>query len=218
MMSKKLTVSVLLGIVVVAFAFGMYNYQRRVQTSQMEKVTSQDSRLVRMHSPVFGPQNAPVTIVEFFDPACETCRAFYPIVKSVMNQYPNDVRLVLRYAPLHAGSDQVVALLEAAKRQGKYVQVLEAVLAEQPAWASHSQPNIELAFKAAEAAGLNLEQARADAAKPEVAAVLQQDTEDLTALEVTKTPTFFVNGRGLPSFGPELLAALVAEEVAKVKK
>lgn len=218
MMSKKLTVSVLLGIVVVAFAFGMYNYQRRVQTSQMEKVTSQESRLVRMHSPVFGPQNAPVTIVEFFDPACETCRAFYPIVKSVMNQYPNDVRLVLRYAPLHAGSDQVVALLEAAKRQGKYVQVLEAVLAEQPAWASHSQPNIELAFKAAEAAGLNLEQARADAAKPEVAAVLQQDTEDLTALEVTKTPTFFVNGRGLPSFGPEQLAALVAEEVAKVKK
>lgn len=218
MMSKKLTVSVLLGIVVVAFAFGMYNYQRRVQTSQMEKVTSQESRLVRMHSPVFGPQNAPVTIVEFFDPACETCRAFYPIVKSVMNQYPNDVRLVLRYAPLHAGSDQVVALLEAAKRQGKYVQVLEAVLAEQPAWASHSQPNIELAFKAAEAAGLNLEQARADAAKPEVAAVLQQDTEDLTALEVTKTPTFFVNGRGLPSFGPEQLAALVAEEVARVKK
>jgi protein-disulfide isomerase len=218
MMSKKLTVSVLLGIVVVAFAFGMYNYQRRVQTSQMEKVTSQDSRLVRMHSPVFGPQNAPVTIVEFFDPACETCRAFYPIVKDVMNQYPNDVRLVLRYAPLHAGSDQVVALLEAAKRQGKYVQVLEAVLAEQPAWASHSQPNIELAFKAAEAAGLNLEQARADAAKPEVAAVLQQDTEDLTALEVTKTPTFFVNGRGLPSFGTEQLAALVAEEVAKVKK
>ena len=218
MMSKKLTVSVLLGIVVVAFAFGMYNYQRRVQTSQMEKVTSQESRLVRMHSPVFGPQNAPVTIVEFFDPACETCRAFYPIVKDVMNQYPDDVRLVLRYAPLHAGSDQVVALLEAAKRQGKYVQVLEAVLAEQPAWASHSQPNIELAFKAAEAAGLNLEQARADAAKPEVAAVLQQDTEDLTALEVTKTPTFFVNGRGLPSFGPEQLAALVAEEVAKVKK
>jgi protein-disulfide isomerase len=32
-----------------------------------------------MHSPVLGPQGAPVTIVEFFDPACETCHAFYPI-------------------------------------------------------------------------------------------------------------------------------------------
>jgi len=218
MTSKKLTVSILLGIVVAAFAFGMYNYQRRMQNSQMEKVSTQDSRLVRMHSPVFGPQGAPVTIVEFFDPACETCRAFYPIVKDLMNQYPNDVRLVLRYAPFHAGSDHVVALLEAAKRQGKYPQVLEAVLAAQPAWANHGQPNIDLAFKAAEEAGLDLLQARADAAKPEVDAVLQQDLEDLTALEVTKTPTFFVNGRGLPSFGPEQLATLVAEEVAKIKK
>ena len=218
MISKKLTVSILLGIVVAAFAFGMYNYQRRVQNSQMEKVSTQDSRLVRMHSPVFGPQGAPVTIVEFFDPACETCRAFYPIVKDLMKQYPNDVRLVLRYAPFHAGSDHVVALLEAAKRQDKYPQVLEAVLAAQPTWASHGQPNIELAFKAAEEAGLDLQQARVDAAKPEIDAVLQQDLEDLTALEVTKTPTFFVNGRGLPSFGPEQLAALVAEEVAKAKK
>ncbi|OGA07280.1 MAG: disulfide bond formation protein DsbA [Betaproteobacteria bacterium RIFCSPHIGHO2_12_FULL_69_13] len=218
MTSKKLTVSILLGIVVAAFAFGMYNYQRRVQTSQMEKVSTQENRLVRMHSPVFGPQGAPVTIVEFFDPACETCREFYPIVKDLMKQYPNDVRLVLRYAPFHAGSDQVVALLEAAKRQGKYRPVLEAVLAAQPTWASHGQPNIELAFKAAEEAGLDLQQARVDAAKPEIDAVLQQDLEDLTALEVTKTPTFFVNGRGLPSFGPEQLAALVAEEVAKAKK
>jgi protein-disulfide isomerase len=80
------------------------------------------------------------------------------------------------------------------------------------------QPNIDLAFKAAEEAGLDLLQARADAAKPEVDAVLQQDLEDLTALEVTKTPTFFVNGRGLPSFGPEQLATLVAEEVSKIKK
>ena len=74
MNSKKLTVTILLGIVLVAFAFGMY-YQRRVQSSQEQKITQQEGRLVRMHSPVLGPQNAPVTIVEFFDPACETCRA-----------------------------------------------------------------------------------------------------------------------------------------------
>lgn len=47
---------------------------------------------------------------------------------------------------------------------------------------------------------------------------MKQDVEDLTALEVTKTPTFFVNGRALPSFGAEQLTALVQEEVARVKK
>ncbi|NMG42229.1 thioredoxin domain-containing protein [Aromatoleum toluvorans] len=34
-----------------------------------------------MHSPTLGKADAPVVIVEFLDPACETCRAFYPRVK-----------------------------------------------------------------------------------------------------------------------------------------
>jgi protein-disulfide isomerase len=237
MNSKKITVSVLVVITLVLFFLGVNAYQKRVQNSQAEKVSQvltqtnsqssnpsdsqssqTDNRLVRFHSPVFGPSNAPVTIVEFFDPACETCRAFYPIVKNILKQYPNDVRLVIRYAPFHAGSDQVVKLLEAAKRQNKYQPVLEMVLAAQPQWADHGRPNIDLAYQAAKEAGLDIAKAQADAKGSDIAAVLQQDIEDLTALEVTKTPTFFVNGRGLPSFGDQQLLALVAEEVAKARK
>ena len=218
MNARKFTVIGLVAIVALFFYLGMSAYQKRVQTAQEVQVKAEQTRLVRMHSPVLGPQAAPVTIVEFFDPACETCRAFYPIVKNLMAQYPNDVRLVIRYAPFHQGSDRVVKLLEAAKSQGKYLAVLEAVLAAQPAWADHGQPNIETAFKVAEQAGLDMAKAHQDIEKPGMQALLQQDVEDLTALQVTKTPTFFVNGRSLPSFGPEQLAALVAEEVGKVKR
>ena len=218
MNAKKFTVIGLVAVVALFFYLGMNAYQKRVQNAQDVQVKGEQTRLVRMHSPVFGPQGAPVTIVEFFDPACETCRAFYPIVKALMAQYPNDVRLVLRYAPLHQGSDRVVKLLEAAKSQGKYQTVLEALLEAQPTWADHGNPNIETAFKMAEQAGLDLAKARLDIEKPGMQALLQQDIDDLTALQVTKTPTFFVNGRSLPSFGPEQLAGLVAEEVAKTKK
>jgi protein-disulfide isomerase len=152
MNAKKFTIIGLVAIVALFFYFGMNAYQKRVQAAQEVQVKAEQTRLVRMHSPVFGPQGAPVTIVEFFDPACETCRAFYPIVKNLMAQYPNDVRLVIRYAPFHQGSDQVVKLLESAKSQGKYQTVLEAVLAAQPTWADHGQPNIETAFKVAEQA------------------------------------------------------------------
>lgn len=218
MNAKKSPVIGLVALVSLFFYLGMNAYQKRVQNAQEVQVKAEQTRLVRMHSPVFGPQAAPVTIVEFFDPACETCRAFYPIVKNLMAQYPNDVRLVIRYAPFHQGSDRVVKLLEAAKTQGKYQTVLEAVLAAQPSWADHGQPNIEVAFQVAEQAGLDLVKARQDIEKPGMQALLQQDIEDLTALQVTKTPTFFVNGRSLPSFGPEQLARLVAEEVDKAKK
>ena len=218
MNTKKLTVIGLLALLAGAFFFGVTAYQKSVQTAQDEQNRAEQSRLVRMHSPVFGPTNAPVTIVEFFDPACETCRAMYPIVKDLLAKYPTEVRLVIRYAPLHKGSDLVVKLLEAAKRQGKYQAVLEAVLEAQPAWADHHQPDVMLAFKAAAQTGLDIDQAIKDAQKPEMDALLQQDVADLTALKVTKTPTFFVNGRSLPSFGPDQLAALVAEEVAKLGK
>ena len=216
MNAKKFTVIGLVALVALLFYWAMTFYQQRVQAAQDVQVTAEPSRLVRMHSPVFGPQDAPVTIVEFFDPACETCRAFYPLVKNLMAQHPQKIKLVIRYAAFHQGSDVVVKLLEAAKSQGKYQVVLEALLAAQPAWADHGQPNLETAFTVAQQAGLDLSQARQAMENPAMQALLQQDMDDLTALQVTKTPTFFVNGRSLPSFGPEQLAALVAEEVAKV--
>ena len=188
MNAKKLTGIGLVAIVALFFYLGVNTYTSRVQTAQEVQVKAEQIRLVRMHSPVFGPQNAPVTIVEFFDPACETCRAFYPIVKNLMAQYPTDVRLVIRYAPFHQGSDVVVKLLESSKSQGKYQEVLEAVLAAQPAWADHGQPNIETAFKVAEQAGLDITKARQEIEKPGMQSLLQQDIEDLTALQVTKSP------------------------------
>lgn len=218
MNTKKVSVVVLLAVVAAAFIIGLTVYRQRAQTAQESQVAAEQARLVRMHSPVIGPQNAPVTIVEFFDPACESCRAFYPYVKDILARYPADVRLVVRYAPFHEGSDQVVKLLEAARRQGKYVPVLEAVLAAQPAWADHDNPRPALAVEAARQAGLDVQVAMQDAAKPEMQALLDQDVEDLKALGVSATPTFFVNGRTLPSFGPDQLAALVAQEVQKVKK
>lgn len=218
MNTKKIAVAAVLGVVALAFLIGMNLYQRNVQQAQEEKVSQQNDRLVRPHSPVFGPKTAPVTIVEFFDPACESCRYFYPIVKEILKKHPDDVRLVLRYAPFHKGSDQVVALLVAAKSQNQYQRVLEAVLDAQPQWADHAMPNVGMAFQVARQAGLDMDKAAAEAQSPDTAAVIQQDLQDLTALGVTRTPTFFVNGRGLPTFGPEQLAALVAEEVAKVKR
>ena len=217
MKHRKLIIFLVLGMAFVAFLVGVNLYQSRVQSAQELQVAGQAERMVRMHSPVIGPREAPVTIVEFFDPACETCRAFYPIVKQIMAQHPDKVRLALRYAPFHHGSDQVVKLIEAARKQGLYTPVLEALLATQPEWADHAAPNIGIAFEAAARAGLDMGRARQDMETPEIQAVLAQDIEDLTALQVSKTPTFFVNGRSLPSFGPEQLARLVAEEVAKVQ-
>lgn len=168
---------------------------------------------VRRHSPVIGPANARVTIVEFFDPACEACRAFYPIVHEILQRHPNDVRLVLRYTPLHEGSDEAVRILETARMQNKFEPVLSSLFQHQPQWADHNTPRINLAWDAAGAAGLNVDSARSAMNDPRIDAALRQDLADAGALRVRGTPTFFVNERPLTNFGPQQLYDLVLAEL-----
>lgn len=170
--------------------------------------------LVRPHSPVFGPENAPVTIVEFFDPACETCRAFHPIVKDIMSEHGDAVRVVIRYTPFH-GEVSVLAirLLEAARMQGKFQTVLDRILEGQPLWASHGRMQPNNLMLIAGDAGLDMAKAGTQTQSPEVSAVINQDIADLETVGVRKTPTFFVNGIPLERFGEAQLRALVAAEV-----
>lgn len=173
--------------------------------------------LVRMHSPIIGSADAPVTIVEFFDPSCEACRDFYPFVKQILAAYPKDVRLVLRYTTFHKGSDEAVRILETARMQGKFAPVLEALLANQPEWASHGAPDLNKAWEFARAAGLDVQRARGEASSSRIDLVLRQDMADVEANKVKQTPTFFVNGKPLVSFGPQQLADLVKSEVLRAR-
>ncbi len=174
--------------------------------------------LARMHSPTLGKADAKVQIVEFLDPACGTCRAFYPLVKQMMADNPDQILLVLRYAPFHNGSEAVVAVLEAARKQGKFWPALEALLVSQADWAPRHTPQVNLVWKHLEGLGLDLEQVRADMMSPEIARVIRQDLDDAKALNVTKTPEFFVNGKPLPSFGYEQLKTLVDEALRSARR
>jgi len=173
----------------------------------------QIARLVRPHSPVFGLKNARVTVVEVLDPACEACKAFAPVVEQLLFLYPQDVRVVVRYADFHPVSLQSIRLLEAARAQGKVHDVLSALFNRQQEWASHTKPNPAQAWVIASEAGLDMGRARKDALAKSVDEMLNLEAKDLAVLKVERTPTFFVNGKPLPTFGAEELMQLVASEV-----
>jgi protein-disulfide isomerase len=171
--------------------------------------------LVRPHSPVIGRTDAPVTIVEFFDPSCESCRTMFPLVKQILAEHPQDVRLVLRYALFHQGSEEVVRMLEAARLQGRYEPVLEAVVANLPLW--HDDPTVREAWVAAKAAGLNVEQAREQMNAASTDALISTDLQDIKRVGIRGTPTFYVNGTRLERLGEQPLRELVQQELAKLR-
>jgi 2-hydroxychromene-2-carboxylate isomerase len=115
--------------------------------------------------------------------------------------------------PLHNGSQDVVRMLEASRKQGKFWPALEAVLTNQSRWVSNHVARPERAWQVLGGAGLDLAQLRADMSAPDVARNLEQDRSDAKALDVTMTPEYFVNGRPLPDFGLAQLQALVRDAV-----
>ncbi len=213
-MNNRLLVIATASLAVLIFAAGAFFFGNQ---SAPPAPPAEETTLYRAHAPIVGPVDAPVTITEFFDPSCEACRAFYPYVKDILNRYPQDVRLVLRYAAFHEGSDQAVGIIEAARLQDKFLPVLERLLGAQPEWAVHGAPNIERAWELAGETGLDLAKARIDAASQAVKAVLDQDAADVTANKVEFTPTFFVNGEPMGEPSPQTLQAMVDKHVTAAR-
>jgi protein-disulfide isomerase len=194
-----------------AFGGGAFllNRQREAEVAAVAAATPavDPALLVRPNSPSFGPEDAPVTLVEFFDPSCEACRAYHPVVKEILRQFPDQLRVVLRYTPFHEGSDEAVRILEVARMQDKFEPVLDALLEQQPRWAVHGAPRLDLAWEIAGAAGLDLARAETERLFPGITAILNQDIADLEAVGIRQTPTFFLNGKRLENFTAESLMA-----------
>ena len=179
------------------------------------EATARQAALASEHSPTLGDANAKVHIVEFLDPACETCALFFPMVKNWMKEVPGQIRLTVRHVAFHEGSDYAVKVLEESRKQDKYWETLEALLASQRQWTQHHTVQPENIGPAIAGVGLDMEQLMADMNSMEVLARMEQDKKDSIFLKVSATPEYFVNGRPLPSFGQQQLANLVREELEK---
>jgi protein-disulfide isomerase len=212
-MKKQHLVPAVVVVLLAVFALAAFLYDSQKAAEMNAAAMKKTSHLVRDYSPTKGSADAKVTIVEFFDPACETCRAFHPIVEELLASNPGKVRVVMRYAPFHKDSDYVVKALEAARLQGKYWQALEAVYGAQPTWASHGNPDTRKIWQPLRRAGIDVEKAQEEMNSAEIAARLQQDMADVQQLQVTKTPGFFVNGKPLIKFGAKELKNLVSQEI-----
>lgn len=213
-------------VVIIAAVIGANYYRSSVQNERVStsgnsnKTTANVENLIRPDSPTLGAADAPVTVVEFYDPECEACASFHPSVKKLLKDYEGKIRLVARYMPLHPNSLSAATFTEAAGEQGKYWQAQEMLFQKQPEWGTKHGPqtsapaDINALFKKY-AMELGLDMSKMDAAFAEnrYNAKIQRDLKDGQTLGVRQTPTFFVNGRRLARFGEADLRALIDEEL-----
>lgn len=162
--------------------------------------------------PTLGSKDAPVTVVEFGDFQCPFCKRSEDSVKAIRGKYGDQVRLVFMDFPLefHAHAMQAASAARCAGGQGKYWEYHDALFAD--------QSKLGPADLKATAKKLGLDTAKFDACldKGEYDAAIRKDLDEGHKLDVSGTPTFFIDGRELVGAEPpESFEKIIDEELAK---
>jgi protein-disulfide isomerase len=163
-------------------------------------------------SPVRGPKNAKVTIVEFSDFQCPFCAQSAPLVDQVLEQYPNDVNFVYKQFPLtsiHPFAMGASKASLAAGKQGKYWEMHDLLFKNNRALSTDNLKDY------AKQLGLNVEQFEKDMNSPDVQTQIEQEMKEASAAEVRGTPTFFVDGKRLMNRSLEGFKQMIDEAKAK---
>lgn len=192
---------------IVGVAFFFSNSSNEPATAD-RSVVEGNTQLVR------GPESAKVTIVEFSDFQCPACRAVQPLVKGVVDQFPEDVRLIYRHFPLldiHPNAMLAAQASEVAADEGKFWEMHDLLFANQDQWSSiRNQDELINTF------GDYAQQIQID--KQLLVEKIQSDeirdrvTRDMalgTQLRVNATPTIYVNGQQLSA--PQQLLTVVEQ-------
>jgi Na+/H+ antiporter NhaA len=151
---------------------------------------SEDVDPTRDH--VRGPDDAPVTLVEYGDFECPFCGQAEPVLRELLESFGDDVRYVWRHLPLndvHSSAQLAAEAVEAAAAQGAFWEMYDAFLSHQDALMPQDITRI--------ASDLNLDVDRfwSEIRRHEYAPRVAEDVASADASGVSGTPSFFINGR-----------------------
>ena len=163
----------------------------RFGTQHPSRVLDDPIKVPVAGSPVAGPADAAVTIIEFSDFQCPYCIQAVPELEALLKVYPKQVKLIFKEFPLeiHSNAYRAATAALAAQKQGKFWEMHYALF-------GHHR-DLSLASIVNMAKELNLDEARlrTDMESKETHDIVNKDLQDGNNAGVEGTPTIFINGQ-----------------------
>ncbi len=163
---------------------------------RVEKGGSGEILRVKADDWVKGDPNAKVTLIEYADFECPACAIYSTeIIKKLMDEYKDDLRVVYRHFPLpqHTRAVDAAKAGEAAGKQGKFWQMSDLLYSKQADWSTGNIKEKMVSY--AESIGLNVEQFEKDYESDAVFQSIKDNEAEGYKLGINETPTFYINGK-----------------------
>src|SRR3989338_8866558 len=210
--------NIILGIVAVVAIFALlWGAWKVTSTSTPEQSSKPIDLPVNTSDMIKGNPDSPMTLVEYSDFQCPTCRLYAPIVKSLVEKN-GDLRLVYRHFPLeqHQYSRHTARAAEAAGKQDAFFPMHDLIFEKQDEWKESKDIDKTLLEHAA-SLKLDIAQFKKDYESAAVQKKVQDDYNSGIGYGVGGTPTFFLNGVQLEKLLPlDEFQKLIDEEREKV--
>ena len=139
-----------------------------------------------------GPEDAPVTVVEYGDYQCPYCADMHPMLKAIAKSMGTQMRFVFRHMPLiemHPYAQHAAEAAEAAGAQGKFWEMHDAIFRQQ------SELGTDLLHQLALKLKLDIEQFSSDLEARRFRPRVKRDFMGGMRSGVAATPTLFINGK-----------------------
>lgn len=152
--------------------------------------------LEKSDSPTLGSDTAKLTIVEFVDFKCPNCEIAAPIVRQLIAEHGNDIKLISRNSPfesLHPGATRFAQIAWCAQQQGRYWAIHDYFFAGQSNLPAEFSPT-ELGILA-QRFGLDVQKFSSCLSDQRSLIAVNKDYTQAVSLGVRGTPTFFINGQ-----------------------
>ncbi len=163
-------------------------------------------------SRVIGPEDAPVTIVEFSDFQCPFCQRAYPVVKQIMEKYDGLVRLSYRDFPLsqmHGQAQSAAQAAQCAGEQGKFWEFHDLL------FENFNQLSMGSFIEHAMILEMGLGEFQQCMESGKFLAVVEKDFQDGRMAGINGTPAFFINGIVLTGAQPaSAFEAIIESELS----
>lgn len=149
-----------------------------------------------------GEQNSGVvTMVEYGDFQCPACKQYHPIVKSLLELYPNQLKLIFKHFPLttlHPNAVPGAIAVEAAGRQNKFFEMADILYERQEQWSSLSDPTAKFSEYAKEL-GIDVNKFNTDMKDKAIADAIEAERNEGIKNGVNATPSFYIEGKKIDS-------------------
>jgi len=194
-----------------------YLFRAELDDMSADPFAAARARLRITGNPSRGPANAAVTVVEFSDFQCPTCRQLHNILREVAPNYPQ-VRFVFKDFPLTqihpwAMTAAIAARCVYQQSPDTFWRVHDAIYDAQDAITVQNARSRLLDF--AQQAGVNPEAVRSCMSTPAAAKAVNDNFAEGQALKVANTPTVFINGRRLIGTNRDLLLQYIQYELSQ---